>query len=156
MRRVLPYGLVLAGAAMIPWLFILAAMLPEHTQVDHWSLAWVGLDGAEATGLAGTGLLLLSGRYDQARLAAAVTGTLLLVDAWFDTTTAISVADRLTAGLMAGLAEAPIAILCLSIAVRGLTASPVTSPDGLTADVTARCAPAVSAPAQPDPGQRQT
>src|SRR3954467_3483286 len=50
---------VLAGLAMIPWVFYLSVTLPASARDAHWSLAWVGLDGCEALALFATGWFLL-------------------------------------------------------------------------------------------------
>ena len=42
---------VVAGVAMIPWLFYLAFTLPASATDGHWALAWVGLDSCEALAL---------------------------------------------------------------------------------------------------------
>jgi hypothetical protein len=115
--RRLHFALVAAGLAMIPWLFVLALALPATTTAGHWNAAWTGLDGMEALGLLGTGLLLRRGDA-RAALTAACTATLLVVDAWFDLLTAAPGADRLLAAVMAGCAELPLAVLCGVIAVR--------------------------------------
>ena len=116
--RWLPRALIVAGLGMIPWLFVLATQLPGSTTAWHWPAAWVGLDGLEALGLLGTGLLLArrDGRY---RLAAMATATLLLTDAWFDVLTSAPGREQLTAIAMAACPELPVAALCAVLAVRG-------------------------------------
>jgi hypothetical protein len=112
-------GLIGCGLALIPWLFVLAAGLPSSTTASHWSTAWVGFDGLEALGLITTGVLL--NRRDPRRcLAAAVTATLLAIDAWFDVTTAAPGADQNTAVAMAVGLEIPLAIVCAVLAARTL------------------------------------
>jgi hypothetical protein len=112
-------GLIGSGLALIPWLVVLAVGLPPSTTAAHWSTAWVGLDGLEAIGLITTGVLL--NRRDPRRcLAAAVTATLLTVDAWFDVTTAAPGADQATAIAMAACLEIPLAIVCAVLAARTL------------------------------------
>src|SRR5437660_575579 len=82
-QRYLGWALTGAGAAMVPWLFVLAGELPAQTTAVHWNTVWVGLDSLEALGLASTGLLLR--REDsRAGLTAAATAALLAMDAWFD------------------------------------------------------------------------
>lgn len=115
--RPLGYVLIALGLALIPWLFVLATSLPATAQASHWSTAWVGLDALEAVGLIGTGLLLR--RRDHRRgIAAAATAMLLVVDAWFDVTTAAPGADIASALLMAACLELPLAALCAVLAVR--------------------------------------
>jgi hypothetical protein len=117
--RWLGRALIAAGAVMIPWLFVLATQLPSSTRASHWNIAWVGLDTFEATGLFATGVLLV--RRDPRRcLTAAATAMLLVVDAWFDVTTAARGFDETTAIAMAVFLEVPIALLCTVLAVRAL------------------------------------
>lgn len=101
---------------MIPWLVILARTLPSAAVAAHWPAAWTGLDGMEAVGLLTTGLALIR-RYPWVSLPAAVTATLLVIDAWFDVTTS---APGSAAGAiaMAAFPELPMAALCIVLAVR--------------------------------------
>ncbi|MGW5114326.1 hypothetical protein ACWEQ8_02555 [Streptomyces noursei] len=112
--------LVACGLALLPWLYVLATGLPATATVAHWPIAWVGLDALEALGLIATGLLAARGDRRHA-LAAAATATLLVVDAWFDTTTAAPGGDFATAVAMALGAELPLAALCGRLALRALS-----------------------------------
>jgi hypothetical protein len=105
-------ALLVAGgvaAVLLPWCVVLAHILPATTTVQHWSLAWVGLDGGEAAAAALTAWLILR-RDPRAALTAAVGGALLLTDAWFDVTTAAAGGDFVQAALMAALIEVPLAL----------------------------------------------
>ena len=117
-RQRLPgLALLASGAGMVPWLTYLAITLPARTSVPHWSAAWVGLDVMEAIGLAATGWLVRRG--DPRRcLTAAATAMLLLVDAWFDISTAGS--GLAGAVAMAACAELPMAALCSVVAYRAV------------------------------------
>jgi hypothetical protein len=117
-RQRLPgLALLVGGAGMVPWLTYLAVTLPARTSVPHWSAAWVGLDVMEAIGLAATGWLVRRG--DPRRcLAAAATAMLLVVDAWFDISTAGSGLAEAIA--MAAGAELPMAALCSVVAYRAV------------------------------------
>ena len=69
------------------WTVYLGWRLPRHYTANHWDLAWVGLDSAQVV------MLLLAAWAAWRRRAvlivfSCVAGTLLLVDAWFDVTTA--------------------------------------------------------------------
>ncbi|CAM5722376.1 hypothetical protein AB0B37_42105 [Streptomyces olivaceoviridis] len=112
--------LVACGLALLPWLYVLATGLPATATAAHWPVAWVGLDTLEALGLIATGLLAARGDRRHA-LAAAATATLLVVDAWFDTTTAAPGGDFATAVAMALGAELPLAALCGRLALRALS-----------------------------------
>ena len=77
----------LVAIAETGWTVYLAFTLPRHYVANHWDLAWVGLDVAQVL------TLLLAAWAAWRRRAvlivfACVSGTLLLVDAWFDVTTA--------------------------------------------------------------------
>jgi hypothetical protein len=112
--RRLGYGLLGCGLALLPWMFVLAT-----ATAAHWPLAWVGLDTLEALGLITTGLLAV--RHDHRyALPATATAALLLVDAWFDTTTAAPGNEFVSALVMAVGAELPLAVLCTVMAVRAL------------------------------------
>lgn len=117
--RLIGLGLVGAGIVLLPWLVVLATSLPATATASHWSAAWVGLDAMEAAGLITTGVLVARGDRHRGP-AAAATGMLLVVDAWFDVMTAAPGADRLSALAMAGFAELPLAVLCAVLAVRSV------------------------------------
>jgi hypothetical protein len=118
-RGLLGGVLCAGGIVMIPWAIVLATKLPATTLVPHWSTAWVGLDGLEAVGLFTTGALLRR-RDPRAALGAAATATLLLVDAWFDVTTASAGGERVVAVTMALGAELPLYALLTTVALRAL------------------------------------
>ncbi len=116
-QRLLSLALLVSGAGLVPWLTYLAITMPARTSVSDWSAAWVGLDVMEAVGLAATGWLVRRG--DPRRsLAAAATAMLLVVDAWFDISTASSGLTGAVA--MAACAELPMAALCSVVAYRAV------------------------------------
>jgi hypothetical protein len=110
------YVLVACGVGLVPWLVVLALTLPSTATAPHWTVAWVGLDAMEAAGLVASGLLALR-RHSLRGVVAGATAMLLLVDAWFDVTTA-SGGDVTPAVLMALLAELPLAAACATVAIR--------------------------------------
>ena len=80
---------VLVTAALLEtaWIAYLGVRLPRHYVANHWDLAWVGLDVAQVV------MLLLSAwaawrRRARLILFATSSGTLMVLDAWFDVTTA--------------------------------------------------------------------
>ena len=92
----------------MPWCVVLSATLPRTAQAQHWSLAWTGLDGAEAAAALATAALLA--RDDsRACLTAAAGGTLLLTDAWFDVCTSAPGLDHTLAVAEAACVELPLA-----------------------------------------------
>ncbi|MEV5276463.1 hypothetical protein [Streptomyces sp. NPDC051994] len=106
-----------AGVALVPWMVVLAKTLPQTTEVSNWSTAWIGLDALLAVGLTGTGVLL---RRNDPRVAqvAAATAALLVMDAWFDVTTAAPGSELATALTLALAAELPMAVACGAVALR--------------------------------------
>jgi hypothetical protein len=104
------------GGFLLPWMVVLGAVLPASAQAQHWALAWTGLDGAEAAAALVTALLLYRGDR-RASLSAAVGGTLLLLDAWFDVCTSGPGAEHAMALAEAALAEIPLAIAAWLLAI---------------------------------------
>ena len=96
--------------ALIPWVFWLSQTLPATHTARHWALAWAGFDTALAFGLASTALSAI--RHSPWLVAAAsATGTLLVVDAWFDVLTAQGGGELTVAAAEAVLVELPLAAL---------------------------------------------
>ncbi|MEU6464374.1 hypothetical protein [Streptomyces sp. NPDC046976] len=118
-------GLAAAAVLLVPWMAVLAMTLPGRTTVDHWPLAWIGLDVLMAAGCAATALLGL--RADpRARLTASATASTAVLDAWFDITTAGS-GTALLQAVGCAVAEAVLAGACVCLAVgkgRGRTRVP--------------------------------
>jgi hypothetical protein len=97
------------GGFLLPWCVLLAVILPATAHAQNWSLAWVGLDGAEAAAALVTAALL--SRADiRASLTAAAGGTLVLIDAWFDVCTSAPGAEHALALAEAAFVEVPLAI----------------------------------------------
>ncbi|GAA2256097.1 hypothetical protein GCM10010402_09350 [Actinomadura luteofluorescens] len=117
--RRLGWALIGGAAALVPWMWMLAATMPSTTTVSNWSAAWLGLDAMEAAALLGTGVLLVR-RDPRHGLGAAAAATLLTVDAWFDVMTAAPGAERAMAIALAAGVELPVAALCAVLAARAL------------------------------------
>jgi hypothetical protein len=114
---------LVVGGFLVPWCVLLSMTLPATAQAQHWSLAWAGLDGAEALAALATAVLLT--RADpRAALTAVAGGTLLLIDAWFDVCTSAAGLDRALAVAEAACAELPLAIAAYWLAVRLTRARP--------------------------------
>ena len=81
--------LILGGVvvALFPWTAYLTSTLPGEHVTHHWDLAWAGFDPFEAAALAAT-LVAVVRRSHRLAVLAAVAGTALLCDAWFDLITA--------------------------------------------------------------------
>jgi hypothetical protein len=110
--------LILLGVGavlLVPWMVVLALTLPGSTEVDHWSVAWIGIDVLMAAGCAATAVLGL--RTDpRARLTASATAAVAVLDAWFDITTSTSGGD-LAQALACAVAEATLAAACVALAL---------------------------------------
>ncbi|MFB4317947.1 hypothetical protein [Actinomadura sp. 21ATH] len=122
------WSLVAGGAALVPWMGVLAVRLPDTAQVSNWAVAWIGLDAMIAAGLVTTGVLLTRGD-NRHTLTAAATAGLLIMDAWFDVTTAGEDGRTLAIALAVG-AGLPAAAQCALVAVRGLEGARARPGDG--------------------------
>lgn len=105
------------GAFLLPWCVLLSAALPATAQAQHWSLAWTGLDAAEALAALATAVLLARGD-GRAALTAAAGAALFLTDAWFDVCTAAPGLDHALALAEAAFAELPLAAAACWLACR--------------------------------------
>jgi hypothetical protein len=111
--------LVAASFGLIPWTLWLTYSLPSRHLTSHYDLAWIGFDVALGFAIAVTATAAIR---DNAYLVpmAAVTGTMLLCDAWFDVVTSWD----MEALLLAVFAELPLALLCLLLARRQVLEQP--------------------------------
>jgi hypothetical protein len=103
--------LLLTALALGPWTLYLTYALPSRHLAHHYDLAWVGFDIALVVSFAVTGWVAL---HPSKWLvpAAAVTGTMLLCDAWFDVVTSSGGSEQVESILEACFAELPLAALC--------------------------------------------
>jgi hypothetical protein len=108
-------GFLVLTIGLVPWTIWLFLSLPDDHLAQNWALAWGGFDVALGVALALTALSLLS-RSPWAGISAAVTGTLLICDAWFDITTSRGTDERLQAIALAVVVELPLAAVCFWIA----------------------------------------
>jgi len=111
-------ALLLGGTALVlvPWTLYLSYSLPARHVTDHWSLAWSGFDVGLATSLVVTALGVARDA-PWLEAAAAVSTALLLTDAWFDIVLSHGGGERLEAVALAAVAELPLAVFCLWIAL---------------------------------------
>lgn len=116
-------GLLLIGLGTltVPWIARLALSLPNRVQTDHYAFSWAGFDVLLAALLLWTGWRAVRNREDIG-VSAAVTAGLLVVDAWFDVTSASSTGLFLIALAMALFVELPLAAFCLWLAGRAESA----------------------------------
>jgi LPXTG-motif cell wall-anchored protein len=95
---------------------LLGLTLPATAEAQHWSLAWAGLDCAEAVAALATAVLLR--RADsRAGLAAVAAGTLMIVDAWFDVCTSAPGLDHALTVAEACCLEIPLAAAAFWLAL---------------------------------------
>jgi hypothetical protein len=112
----LPVVLTVIGLALLPWTAIVGWTLPSEHVARHWDIAWAGFDVALSVSLLATAYAAARG-CSWLSQAAAVAGTLLLCDAWFDVLTA-SGGGLWRALVLAAVAEMPLAVLCFVISAR--------------------------------------
>jgi hypothetical protein len=110
-----PLFFVLA-LVMVPWTVYLAFALPSRHLAGNYRAAWVGFDIALLVALAVTGWYVWRGR-TRVELPAIVTGTLLVVDGWFDVLTSHGAEEVYAALASAFLLELPLAAVCFWIAL---------------------------------------
>jgi hypothetical protein len=115
-RELLFVLLTAAAITELLWVIYLGWTLPRHYVANHWEVAWVGLDVAEIVMLLATAWAATRQRAVVIPFSIAL-ATLLVVDAWFDVTTARRGAF-LQSVLLAVFAEIPLAVLLLWIAWR--------------------------------------
>jgi hypothetical protein len=117
--RVVPFwvapAFLVIAVGLLPWIAWLFWSLPDEATAAHWRLAWGGFDIGLALALASTAWLALR-RSPLAQTAAAVTGTMLVCDAWFDVLTSRGTTDVVVSAVLAVVAELPLAVLCFWIA----------------------------------------
>jgi hypothetical protein len=102
---------------LIPWIIYLGYSLPPHTVSRHYNVSWVGFDLLLLLVLSCTAILAYRGMR-QVQFPAIITATLLVVDAWFDVTTAHRGLPMLKSLLLAVFVELPLAAVCLYVARR--------------------------------------
>ena len=114
-RRLIAPFFALAGLVLVPWTIWLTFSLPAHHESDNWRTVWAGFDLALAAALLATAVCALR-RSPWLGPVAAVAGTLLCVDAWFDITLEFGGHHLTSAVLEAAFVELPLAAICFWIA----------------------------------------
>lgn len=118
---------ILCALVLTPWTAFLFFTLPRHYVANHWQMAWGGFDIGLGLALAATAVTVAR-RSPFAEVTAAVTGTLLVCDAWFDVLTARATSDIVQAALEAAFVELPLATLCFWMATNLARAVEVARP----------------------------
>lgn len=110
---------VMLAVVLLPWTVYLGLTLPKHHLSAHWDVSWTGLDAGLIFSLAATGLFAYL-RSIWVVIAAATTGSLLLVDAWFDVMSEKRATDFHQALILAFVFELPLALLSYYLASHAL------------------------------------
>jgi len=111
-------ALVIGAILETAWTIYIGVVLPRQYSADHWDLAWVGLDVAQVSMLFACAWAAWRQRAVLALFATAF-ATLLIVDAWFDVTTARR-GNIDKSILLAAIVEIPSALVMLWVAYRSL------------------------------------
>ena len=103
--------LTVTAVFLVPWTLYLTFSLPSRHVTVHYDLGWVGFDIALAVSFAATAWAAFRGSQWLVPLAA-VTGTMLVCDAWFDVVTSQPGGETWEAVAEAVFAELPLAAVC--------------------------------------------
>ena len=114
-RRLIAPFFGVAGVVLMPWTIWLTLSLPANHETGNWTTVWAGFDLALAAALIATAVTALR-RSSWLAPVAAIAGTLLCVDAWFDITLEAGGRNLTAAVLEAVLVELPLAAICFWIA----------------------------------------
>jgi hypothetical protein len=107
---------LLCALILIVWAAFLILTLPRNFTANHWHVAWGGFDIGLGVALVSTAVAVFR-RSAYAEVAATVSGTLLVCDAWFDLLTSRTTSELVQAALEAVLVELPLAALCFWMAI---------------------------------------
>ena len=118
LREWVAVGYGAAGLALLPWAFWLSASLPATHHSAHWDLAWSGFDVGLAACFCATAVAAYRHAVGWAGAFAAATGTMLVIDAWFDVILESHGSELATALVEAFVFELPLAVVCFWIAFR--------------------------------------
>ena len=114
-RRLVPRRIALMLGAiailLVPWTLWLTFTLPTRHLTHHYRGAWVGFDIFLAIAFGSTAIAALRAS-EWLQPLAAITGTMLLCDAWFDVVTSATGDELGRAVVEALFAELPLAALC--------------------------------------------
>ena len=103
----------IGAVAFLPLIVLAALGAPSSHAAHNLGLMWTGLDVFELLGMALTGWCLWR-RLPNLAVAAALTGTLMLCDAWYDVVTTAGRAEGTSVAL--ACLEIPLAVLSFAVA----------------------------------------
>jgi hypothetical protein len=117
-RRRLSLMFFMGGCVILAaWIAVLAITLPIDYKASHWRGAWVGFDMGLLAAFAATAWAAWRER-QVLIICLAVTGTLLLCDAWFDLILDLGSSDVWVSLATAVFAELPLAFMMFTAARR--------------------------------------
>jgi hypothetical protein len=120
-RRLVPKWITVffigCAVVLVPWTVIIFNTLRNRDLAEHWRLVWGGFDCFLVLAFALTAYRIIT-RSPRGAIAATATGTMLLIDAWFDVLTARGTKNFMTSLTMAVFAEIPCSIICFFVARR--------------------------------------
>jgi len=105
----------LAGVVLVPWIAVLAIYLPENHISRHWDVTWVGFDIILFVLLVTTAYLSYK-RSVWVVMSATATAVMMVVDSWFDITTARPGKALFQSVILAVFIELPLAVLTFFVA----------------------------------------
>ena len=104
---------------LLPWIVYLAFTLPSHHRTENWDVIWTGFDIGLLIALLSTGIAAFT-KSIYIVIAASATGTLLLVDAWFDAISEQSHSGFEQAVILALIVEIPLSLMSFYLASHAL------------------------------------
>lgn len=118
-RKLLPKWIAVffvgCAVVLVPWTVIIFGSLRNRALAEHWRLVWGGFDCFLVLAFALTAYRIIT-KSPRGAIAATATGTMLLIDAWFDVLTARGTKNLMTSLAMALFAEIPCAIISFYVA----------------------------------------
>lgn len=110
---------VMLAFVLLPWTIYIGLALPRRHLTTNWDISWTGLDIGLTISLLATGFFAYV-RSIWIVIAAATTGSLVLVDAWFDVMGGRSGSEFHQALILAFAFELPLALMSYYLASHAL------------------------------------
>ena len=110
---------IMMAVVLLPWTIYIGVSLPRRHLTAHWDVSWTGLDIGLIVSLLATGFFAYI-RSIWVVIAAATTGSLVLVDAWFDVVSERSGQELHQALVLAFAFELPLALMSYYLASHAL------------------------------------
>jgi hypothetical protein len=113
-----PKAYTIFALVLVPWTIYLGLSLPRHHLSTHWDISWTGLDIGLVLSLLLTGILARI-KSVWVIISASTTGSLIMVDAWFDVMSEHGSSFH-QALILAFLIEIPLALMSFYLAFHAL------------------------------------